>query len=139
MQLTAKSEYALLALIELAGRESTSPLSVRELAASRDLPVPYLEQLFSTLRRAGIVRSVRGAHGGYVLTRGAAEITVLEIVEALEGPIAPTACDGANCPSADCCGAVTVWSSVTDAMRDVLASFTLAAVAEEESRRNEKG
>jgi len=132
MQLTAKSEYGLLALIELARRDGDAPVSVRELAAARELPVPFLEQLLGSLRRAGLVRSARGPRGGYALVRDPASITVLDVVEALEGPLAPTACSGEDCPSSAGCSAITVWSRVTDAMRDVLTSFTLADLADGE-------
>ncbi len=86
MELSCKSEYALLALLELADRYSQSePLQIRQIAALQSIPDRYLEQLLATLRRAGLVRSQRGAKGGYVLAREPWKITLLEVVESIEG------------------------------------------------------
>ena len=88
MRLTAKSEYGVLAAIDLACNYGAGPVSAREIAERREIPPRFLEQLFVSLRRAGIVTAVRGAKGGFVLTRDPSEITVLDVVEALEGPLA---------------------------------------------------
>lgn len=126
MQLTTKSEYALLALIELAERSHGVPVSLKRIAQERSLPEPFLEQVFTALKGAGIVRAVRGARGGYLLTRPPDELTALDVVEAVEGPVRPTTCDAPACPSSGVCPAVPVWDRVTAAMREALASFTLS-------------
>lgn len=130
MQITTKSEYALLALIELAGRGDGRPVSLRKIAEARNLPEAFLEQVFTALKRDGIVRSVRGARGGFLFARPPEEVTALDVVQAVEGPVSPTTCDAPACPASVGCPAVPVWDRVTAAMRDALASFTIASLAE---------
>jgi Rrf2 family transcriptional regulator, cysteine metabolism repressor len=86
ISITTKSPYALKALAELA-RSGEGPVPIGELARRRDIPVQFLEQLFAVLRRAGVLRSQRGVKGGYALARPAHEISVLELVELLDGPV----------------------------------------------------
>ncbi|HEY9826719.1 MAG TPA: Rrf2 family transcriptional regulator, partial [Stenomitos sp.] len=86
MELSSKSEYALLALMALADRfQGNDPLQIRQIAARQDIPDRYLEQLLATLRRSGLVRSQRGAKGGYMLAREPWQITVLEVIRCIEG------------------------------------------------------
>ncbi len=129
MRLTAKSEYGLLAMIELACHYGQGPESAREIAERRGIPARFLEQLFVALRRADLVSAVRGARGGFVLTRHPSEITTLEVVEALEGPLTASVCDserGLECGNAGSCAAAPVWARATHALREVFASTTLA-------------
>jgi len=130
MRLTAKSEYGLLALIDLAAARDNGPVSVRDLAARRDIPQAFLEQLLATLRRAGLVTAVRGARGGFTLMREPSEITALDVVEALEGPLSPTVCDADGmCGRGGMCAAEPVWNRVSASVREVLAGFDLATLA----------
>src|SRR6202789_2332873 len=87
ISITTKSPYALSALVELHRQGGSVPVPIAELARRREIPVQFLEQLFASLRRAGILRSQRGVKGGYTLARPAAEVTVLELVEVLDGPL----------------------------------------------------
>ena len=87
LSITSKSPYALRALTELARCGDAGPVPIGELARRRDIPVQFLEQLFAVLRRAGILRSQRGVKGGYSFARDPSEITVLEIVELLDGKL----------------------------------------------------
>lgn len=139
MQLTTKSEYALLALIELAERSGGTPVSLKRIAAERKLPEPFLEQVFTALKGAGIVRAVRGARGGYLLARSPDDLTALDVVEAVEGPVRPTTCDAPVCPSSGMCPAVPVWDRVTAAMREALASFTLSRLVEHDRAQRTTG
>ena len=134
MRLSARSEYGLLALIDLAAAEDDRPMATRELAEGRGIPTAFLEQLLADLRRAGLVRATRGPRGGFALTRSAVEITALEIVEALEGPIAPSVCAPGACGREDGCAAASVWGDVSGAVRDALSGFTLARLADEQAR-----
>jgi Rrf2 family transcriptional regulator, cysteine metabolism repressor len=132
MRLTAKSEYGVLASIDLASSYGTGPVSAREIAERQSIPPRFLEQLFVSLRRAGIVTAVRGAHGGFALTRDPAEITVLDVVEALEGPLQASLCDSGKelgCVKSGTCAAAPVWARATKALRDVFATATLASLA----------
>ena len=120
ISITTKSPYALSALVELFRHGDRGPVPIAELARRREIPVQFLEQLFATLRRAGILRSHRGVKGGYTFARPGTEITVLEIVELLDGPV------GA--------GATGVFANAAAAVRSVLGDSTVADVAEAEAR-----
>ena len=121
--ITSKSPYAVRALSELARRGDSAPVPIGDLARSREIPVQFLEGLFATLRRAGVLQSQRGVKGGYSFARPPSEITVLEVVELLEGELGTDA--PANGP---------VWTDAADAVRSVLAGTTIADVAEREAR-----
>jgi Rrf2 family transcriptional regulator, cysteine metabolism repressor len=87
ISITAKSPYAVSALVELHRLGDSGPVPIAELARRRQIPVQFLEQLFATLRRAGVLRSQRGVKGGYSFERSSSEVTVLEVVELLDGPL----------------------------------------------------
>jgi Rrf2 family transcriptional regulator, cysteine metabolism repressor len=123
LAITSKSPYAVRALAELARRESDQPVPIGELARSRDIPVQFLEGLFATLRRAGVLQSQRGVKGGYLFARPPAEVTVLEVVELLEGELGAEAAD-----------AGPVWVDAMEAVRGVLRATTIADVVEREAR-----
>jgi len=92
MMFSTKAEYGVRVMVELARRDAGSPVSLSEIAEHDKLPLAYLEHLAARLRKAGLVESRRGARGGYMLARPAEEITMAEVVEALEGTIAPIEC-----------------------------------------------
>ncbi len=118
ISITTKSPYALSALIELYRHGDGGPVPIAELARRREIPVQFLEQLFATLRRAGVLRSQRGVKGGYSFGRPADEITVLELVEMLDGPLGR--------------GAGGVFFEAAQAAGTVLSEATVASVAEHE-------
>lgn len=120
--ITTKSPYAVRALAELARRGQATPVPIGEIARARDIPVQFLEGLFASLRRAGILQSQRGVKGGYSFARPPEEITVLEVVELLEGDLGP----GASTNGA-------IWTDAVDAVKTVLGNSTIAEVAERES------
>jgi Rrf2 family protein len=121
--ITSKSPYAVKALAELARRGSAAPVPIGEVAKARDIPVQFLEGLFATLRRAGILHSQRGVKGGYSFARPPAEVTVLEVVELLEGELGSDAGD-----------AGPVWVDALEAVKGVLAGTTIADVAERDAQ-----
>lgn len=123
LAITSKSPYAVRALTELARRGSEQPVPIGEIARARDIPPQFLEGLFATLRRAGILQSQRGVKGGYLFARDPGEVTVLEVVELLEGELAAEAPDAGG-----------VWLDAVSAVKDVLAGTTIAEVAEREAR-----
>src|ERR1035437_4538934 len=130
MRLTARSEYGLLALIDRACRDGDGPVSVRDVAERKEIPQKFLEQLFGALRKSGLVTAVRGARGGFEISRDASTVTVLEIVEALEGPLQPTPCCGDDlCLRSQACAASSVWAQAGAALRQVLGTTTLASLA----------
>ena len=120
LSITSKSPYALRALTELARLGDAGPVPIGELARRRDIPVQFLEQLFAVLRRAGVLRSQRGVKGGYSFAREPSEITVLEIVELLDGKL------GA--------GSESIFAEAAEASRAVLGASTIADIVERENR-----
>ena len=121
--ITSKSPYAVRALSELARRGDSAPVPIGDLARAREIPVQFLEGLFATLRRAGVLQSQRGVKGGYSFARPPSEVTLLEIVELLEGEL-----------GAEAAASGPIWTEAADAVRAVLAGTTIADVAEREAR-----
>jgi Rrf2 family cysteine metabolism transcriptional repressor len=120
ISITSKSPYAVLALAELGRSAGSGPVPIGELARKRDVPVQFLEQLFAALRRAGVISSQRGVKGGYRFAREPSTVSVLEIVELLDGPLGRDS-EG-------------VFADAAQAARKVLAQTTIADVIERESR-----
>jgi len=120
LSITTKSPYALKALVELYRQGDAGPVPIAEVARRGDVPVQFLEQLFAGLRRAGILRSQRGVKGGYSFARSPREVTVLDVVELLDGPLGQ--------------GAEGVFAEAAAAARDVLRESTIVDVAEAEAR-----
>src|SRR4051812_29729697 len=120
LSITTKSPYAVRALAELARMGGDDPVPIGELARRRDIPVQFLEQLFAVLRRAGLLRSQRGVKGGYSFARPPHQITVLEVVELLDGPVGRDA--------------QGIFADAAGAARGVLAATTVADVVEREAR-----
>jgi Rrf2 family protein len=121
LAITTKSPYAVRALTELARRDEGQPVPIAEIARKRDIPVQFLEGLFATLRRAGILQSQRGVKGGYFFARQPSDVTVLEVTELLDGELSP-ASDGDQ-----------IWADATDALKSVLAGTTIADIAAREA------
>lgn len=129
MKVSTRGDYASRALLSLALHESHGPTSVRDIAERTGLPQPYLEQILLALKGAGLVRSKRGVGGGYVLARTPAEITLGEIVAAVDGPIVAgdfgEPHQNGACDHEGQCVLLGVWSDVGKHMRHLLDSFTL--------------
>jgi Rrf2 family transcriptional regulator, cysteine metabolism repressor len=121
LSITTKSPYAVRALAELARSGGAGPVPIGELAKRRDIPVQFLEQLFAALRRAGVLKSQRGVKGGYSFARDPSTITVLEVVELLDGPL-----------GADANG---IFSEAAAAARAVLEAATITEIVERENRQ----
>jgi Rrf2 family protein len=121
ISVTSKSRYAVLAMAELA-RSGDRPVPIAALAERRAMPVQFLEQLFSTLRRAGLLVSHRGVKGGYTLARSADEITVLEVVQALDGKVGEEGKEAGG-----------IWAEGVDALRGVFSRNTIADIAAREA------
>lgn len=137
MNITTKSRYAVRALVELAQRGSDRPVPLVTLAEARDIPVPFLEQLFAGLRRAGLLSSQRGVGGGFAFNRPPDQITVLDVVEVLDGPIEPAACTGDEpCRRRPDCSVGDVWVRSKLALEEVLAGVTIQELAEAETARD---
>jgi Rrf2 family transcriptional regulator, cysteine metabolism repressor len=128
--ITSKSRYAVQALAELTrlgGVPGGKPVPIAELARRRDIPLQFLEQLFATLRRAGLLQSQRGVKGGYTFMGDPSELTLLEVVELLDGAIGADVGGGGG----DASG---VWSRSVAALREVLGGTTVADVVQQEAQ-----
>ena len=127
MRLSNLADYAVITMCQAALHCGSGRVSAAELATETGLPVPTVQKLVSKLTAAGLLRSVRGAHGGLQLGRPAAAITVADIVEAIEGRIALTACiDHAPCDYESGCNMKPHWPIINNALRGALAGITLA-------------
>lgn len=134
MKLSTKGKYGVKALFELAMYEGSGPVSLKSIAERQGLSEHYLEQLAAPLRKAGLITSVRGAQGGYVLSRSSHQITVGDVIRVLEGPIGFTDCsvegdDGPDCAAS--CAVHGVWEKVTQQIVSVIDSISLADLVEQ--------
>lgn len=139
MKISTKGRYGVAAMYDLAMHYGEGPQCLKNVATRQGISENYLEQLISTLRKAGYVQSLRGAQGGYVLTQSPAEISVGDIIRVMEGPIAPVDCLLADesrtnqyCDKANVCVTRGVWAKVRDSINHVLDNITLADLCEEE-------
>lgn len=132
MWVSTKAQYGMRALVEVAVG-GDRPTSLKAVAERQDLSQQYLEQIFAVLRRGGYVESVRGAHGGYRIAKPLDQIDALEIVELLEGSVAPVGCieDARTCGHTGNCSTESLWRRVDGAVRQVLAATTLADLVAE--------
>lgn len=121
ISVTSKSRYAVTALAELA-RSGDRPVPIAQVAERREMPVQFLEQLFATLRRDGLLQSQRGVKGGYSLARPADRITVLEVVQALDGRVGQEGAEAGG-----------IWAEGVEALRGVFRSTTIADIARREA------
>lgn len=133
MWISTKAQYGLRALTEIA-RQPGVAVPLKDIAERQEISQHYLEQIAANLRRAGFIRSVRGAHGGYQLSRSPEQINTWDVVVALEGSLAPVACleDDQACGRTDHCSTVGLWRRVDNAVRGVLGATTLADLLREE-------
>lgn len=127
MRLSTKAQYAVRAIVSLSLHGEGSPMTLRDISVREDISLTYLEQLFVKLRRGGIVDSVRGPGGGYVLARPAGMIRVDEIIDSVEETLVPVSCmdDEGRCVCTDRCVTQGVWQGLGNRIRQFLASITL--------------
>ena len=139
MKISTKGRYALRLMVDLALMGNGQPVSLRDVAQRQQLSDKYLEQIVTPLSRAGLVRSVRGAGGGYLLTRGPAEYTVGDILRPLEGDLAPVECatDAEFCDRADQCVTLELWQEIHRAVAQVVDGTPLADLVERQRRKQQ--
>lgn len=138
MKLSTRARYGLRAMLVLAQSGGQEPVMSKEIADKQNLPVTYLEQLMLTLRKTGLVVAIRGAKGGYTLAKDPAEITLADIVQALEGPLDIAECEDVPscCLAPDACALQTVFQEANQALRDVFSRRSLAQLAEEQRAKD---
>lgn len=129
MRLSTKGHYGLKAMFDLALNGGDGPVPLKTVAERQNISESYLEQIIAALKKAGLVKSLRGAQGGYILAREPGDIKVGDIVRVLEGPIAPVDCVNklvpTECDNADYCITRTVWARVRDSIAEVMDSISL--------------
>ncbi|MEK6680112.1 MAG: Rrf2 family transcriptional regulator [Nitrospirota bacterium] len=139
MKISAKSEYGIIALIDVANHFGSEPIQVRNIANRYNLPERFLEQIMTTLKKAGLVKSIRGAHGGYQLARTPWEITLGDALNALDGDISPMYCVSENnkeqCSKERLCTIKDVWEEIKGCMQKTLSAITLKDMCDKKMAR----
>lgn len=134
MKISTRARYGLKAMIDIALNEDKGTVSLNAIALRNGISENYLEQLIAALKKAGYVKSVRGAGGGYKLNKPAEEITVCELLEVLEGPLSLVECgEEGSCGSGDCkgCTAKGVWEKLSSSLKEAAGGITLKDLAAE--------
>lgn len=139
MKLSTKSRYGIRAMLEIALNQSERPIPINQISERQGIPEPYLEQLVGQLKKRGLVISTRGAQGGYALSRDAGEISIGDIIRALEGSLAPIACveDDEFCCHSDVCSAHMLYARITRGINDVFDSIKLSDMVNDQRRLDE--
>ena len=129
MKISTKGRYALQLMLDIALNDAKTPVRIKDIAERQQISDKYLEQIVSSLNKAGFVKSLRGPQGGYRLTKKPEEYTVGMILRLIEGSLAPVAClddDINNCTRADRCPTLILWEKLYDAISEVVDNITLA-------------
>lgn len=133
MRLTTKGRYAVTAMLDLAFHSQTKPVTLTDIATRQTISLSYLEQLFARLRKAGMVKGVRGPGGGYTLSRDARDINIADIIEAVDEPVDSTKCGGkSNCHNEQPCLTHDLWMGLSEQIRDYLKQISLGQLLERE-------
>ncbi|HEY8803813.1 MAG TPA: RrF2 family transcriptional regulator [Clostridium sp.] len=132
MKLSTKGRYGVKAMVDLAINYGEQPVSIKSISERQSISEYYLEQLFSALRRAKLIKSVRGSQGGYILNRKPEEITVYDVINVLEGPIEISNCiDDGACNNIDCCATRLLWKKIKNSIDSVTSSINLKDIVDD--------
>ncbi|AIY82970.1 transcriptional regulator [Clostridium baratii] len=142
MKLSTKGRYGVKAMVDLAINYGEAPVSIKTISKRQNISEYYLEQLFSPLRKAKLIKSIRGAQGGYVLNKEPKDIKVSDIMYVLEGPIEIADCiEDAKCNNVDCCATRILWRKIKDSIDSVMEGITLEDIVNDYysiKKRNEE-
>lgn len=132
MRISTRGRYGSRVMLELALNYRKGPVQVKEIAKRQELSLKYIEQLIARLKASGLVKAVRGIHGGYVLSKSPSQIKLIEIFRVLEGPLALVACvdDPEICPRQELCVTRDIWAEIKGAVTRILTFTTLADMVE---------
>jgi len=137
MRLTTKGRYAVTAMLDLSLNYGVRPITLADISDRQGISLSYLEQLFSNLRRQGLVSSSRGPGGGYRLSRSADEVTVLDIISAVDEKVDTTRCEGkGNCSKGEQCLSHEIWHSLSEQIKMYLGGITLGQVVKDHQMNN---
>ena len=129
MKLTTKSRYAVTAMLDIASHNTGSPISLPEISHRQNITLSYLEQLFSRLKKSGLVDSIKGPGGGYILSKDANEIVISEVIQAVDEDLETTACNGkSNCHNNHQCISHNLWQDLGTEINNFLSDITLKQV-----------
>jgi len=136
MNISTRGRYGLRALLEIARIRREGPVNIRDISRRQKMSVTYLEQILHRLKKAGLIESVRGAKGGYLLAKNEDRITVREIIDVLDGPLSFSYCDfpklrEKSCTGPETCVSRILWKKVEDNLSEMLSSITLADLRKE--------
>ena len=132
MKLSTKGRYGVKAMVDLAIHYGNSPVSIKTISERQSISEYYLEQLFSPLRKAGLIKSIRGAQGGYVLNREPKDITVADVMNVLEGPVEIAECiEGTECDNVDFCATRLLWEKIKNSIDEVMENITLQDIVDD--------
>jgi Rrf2 family protein len=137
MKLSTKGRYGVKAMVDLAIHFGGDPVSIKSISERQSISEYYLEQLFSPLRKSNLIKSIRGAQGGYVLSRDPKDISIYEIMEVLEGPIEISTClEDKSCNNVDCCATRLLWAKIKNSIDSVTKSTTLQDILDDYKNMN---
>ena len=133
MNLTTKSRYAVTAMLDLAGQKKEKPVSLADISRRQEISLSYLEQLFVKLRKNGLVTSIKGPGGGYLLARSANKVSVADIVDSVDESVDVTRCSGkGNCQGGAVCLTHQLWSEFSEEIRNYLSGINLENLKDRE-------
>lgn len=139
MKLSTKGRYGVKAMVDLAIHYGEAPISIKTISQRQNISEYYLEQLFSPLRKANLIKSIRGAQGGYVLNKAPEEIKVSDVMYVLEGPIEIADCiEGSECNNVDCCATRLLWKKIKNSIDEVMEGITLQDIVNDYKLIKEK-
>ena len=138
MKLSTKGRYAARAMLDLALHATDSPVLIKDISEREDISKLYLKQLLVPLRVAGLVRTIRGANGGFILARPPSEIRLIDIIQSVEGSTAPVECvdDDSVCQRSSLCVTREIWTEMKNAVDNVLKSITLQDLVDRHKRND---
>lgn len=133
MKLSTKGRYAVSAMFDLAAHGQGGPVTASEISKRQGIPLPYLEQLLLKLKRGGLVRTLRGPAGGYVLAKKPVKVSIGDIIRAADGPVALADCVSmsARCPRSGCCSTRSLWENLSEKVSQVFDATTLKDLCQE--------
>jgi Rrf2 family protein len=140
MKISTKGRYALRLMLDLALNNNGEPVQIKDISARQEISSKYLEQIVSALNKAGLVRSIRGPQGGYMLSRKPEDYTVGDILRVMEGSMAPVSClefEENDCPREQSCATLMVWKRLDAAIKEVIDGITLANLVEEQMKKSD--